>query len=75
MAKSIENTRYWVCHECNDYFDLPYPVAHCIHCDHHYPKKDGECSNCHNSLQNAPETEPCDKPAKITGGREGGIMN
>ena len=56
-SQPLENTtnKTWVCPECYEEFRLPFPVAHCLHCDHHYPKSDGECSNCHESLKDAPE--------------------
>lgn len=59
--------------ECGEVFYLR--VAHCLHCDHHYPPEDGECSNCHNSLKDAPVAELADEeapqakpnPPRITG--------
>ena len=45
----------WRCVDCGETFSVR--VVHCPHDDHHYPKEDGECSNCHNSLARLRQAE------------------
>ena len=45
MRKGAE----WACLVCMEIF--PCRVVHCPEDSHHYPKEDGECSNCHESLK------------------------
>jgi hypothetical protein len=54
VGKKQSSFQYF-CRECNDYFALE--VVHCLHCGHHYPPGDEECSNCHNPLSDSPITE------------------
>lgn len=41
------------CCVCGDEWGetVPPDLCHCPKCDHHYPKSDGECGNCHTSFR------------------------
>lgn len=49
----------WLCVDCGETFSVR--VVHCPHDDHHYPKEDGECSNCHSSLARLRQAEKLTK--------------